>query len=66
MILKNDGKRRGAHEETQLPVSGIEINCIYFLYRQGIIKVVYERKLNSVEKQLLFQKTRVFILRKFY
>ena len=56
MILKNDGKRRGPHEETQLPVSGIEINCIHFLYRQGIIKVVYERKLNSLEKKYCFKK----------
>ena len=32
VIAKNDGKYRGTAEGTWVPVRGIEIPCIYFLY----------------------------------
>ena len=32
VIAKNDGKYRGTAEGTWMPINGIEIPCIYFLY----------------------------------
>ena len=52
VIVKNDGKHRGTHEGTWVPVSGLRFSAFIFCMGQRLIKVVYERKLNNVKKKV--------------
>ena len=47
-----------------MPVSGIEIPCIYFFYGVKARKRSVCEKTKQYEKDLMFQTTRVFTLRK--
>ena len=51
VILKHDGRCRGAANGTWVLVVGTEINCTYF-FCTGLrfTKVTYEKKLNTVKK----------------
>ena len=54
MIYKIDVKNRVPPESARFPGGGIELPCIHFCMGQRFIKVMYEKKLNNIKKDLIF------------
>lgn len=54
MIYKIDVKNRVPPETARFPGGGIELPCNHFCMGQRFIKVMYEKKLNNIKKDLIF------------
>ena len=61
VIAKIDGKHRRAPEIRSVLVVGNEVFCYYFLYGVKVHKSSVSEKIKQYERDLVFQKTQIFI-----